>query len=53
MPARRELTMRQLRQMLWLNHKGVSARDCTHGWRARSTIPAAPRRECITGFGRL
>ena len=27
MPARRELTMRQLRQMLRLHHDGVSARQ--------------------------
>jgi hypothetical protein len=27
MPARRELTMRQLRQMLRLHHDGVSARE--------------------------
>jgi hypothetical protein len=27
MPARRELTMRQLRQMLRLHHEGVSARE--------------------------
>ena len=39
MPARRELTMRQLRQMLRLHHDGVSAREIgrTLGV-ARSTI---------------
>jgi len=39
MPARRELTMRQLRQMLRLHHEGVSAREIgrTLGV-ARSTI---------------
>jgi transposase-like protein len=39
MPARRELTMRQLRQMLRLAHEGVSAREIgrTLGV-ARSTV---------------
>ena len=39
MPAKRELTMRQLRQMLRLHHDGVSAREIgrTLGV-ARSTI---------------
>ena len=39
MPAKRELTMRQIRQMLRLHHDGVSAREIgrTLGL-ARSTI---------------
>ncbi len=39
MPARRELTMRQIRQMLRLAHEGVSAREIgrTLGI-ARSTV---------------
>jgi transposase len=39
MPARRELTMRQLRQMLRLHHEGVSAREIARRLAvARSTI---------------
>ena len=45
MPARRELTMRQLRQMLRLARDGVSAREIgrTLGV-ARSTV-----QECVAG----
>ncbi len=39
MPAKRELTMRQLRQMLWLHHDGVSTHEIGHMLSvARSTI---------------
>ena len=50
MPARRELTMRQLRQMLRLHHDGVSAREIgrTLGV-ARSTIQDNLGRAAETG----
>ena len=39
MPAKRELTMRQLRQMLRLHHDGLGAREIGHRLGvARSTI---------------
>ena len=39
MPAKRELTMRQLRQMLRLHHEGVSLRQIGHRLgAARSTV---------------
>ena len=52
MPARRELTMRQLRQMLRLHHDGVSARQIgrTLGV-ARSTIQDNLERARVTGIG--
>jgi IS30 family transposase len=44
MPARRELTMRQLRQMLRLHHDGVSAREIARTLGvARTTIQDPPR----------
>jgi transposase len=51
MPARRELTMRQLRQMLRLHHDGVSAREI--GRRlglARSTIQDNLKRAAAVGL---
>ena len=52
MPARRELTMRQLRQMLRLHHDGVSAREIgrTLGV-ARSTIQDNLGRARAVGIG--
>ena len=52
MPARRELTMRQLRQMLRLHHDGVSAREIgrTLG-AARSTIQDNFERARPVGLG--
>src|SRR5467141_3276382 len=52
MPARRELTMRQLRQMLRLHHDGVSAREIgrTLGV-ARSTIQDNLERARTAGIG--
>jgi transposase len=52
MPARRELTMRQLRQMLRLHHDGVSAREIgrTLGV-ARSTIQDNLERARAAGIG--
>src|SRR3984893_2865072 len=52
MPARRELTMRQLRQMLRLHHDGVSAREIgrTLG-AARSTIQDNLERARAAGIG--
>jgi hypothetical protein len=51
MPAKRELTMRQLRQMLRLVHDGVSAREigCRLGV-ARSTIQDNLKRAAATGL---
>ena len=51
MPARRELTMRQLRQMLRLHHDGVSAREIgrTLGV-ARSTIQDNLKRTQAAGL---
>ncbi len=50
MPARRELTMRQLRQMLRLHHDGVSAREIgrTLGVNSTPTLVLASG-ERITG----
>ena len=51
MPAMRELTMRQLRQMLRLHHDGVSAREI--GRRlglARSTIQDNLKRAAAVGL---
>ena len=52
MPARRELTMRQLRQMLRLHHDGGSAREIgrTLGV-ARSTIQDNLERARVAGIG--
>ena len=52
MPAKRELTMRQLRYMLRLHHDGVSAREIgrTLGV-ARSTIQDNLRRAQANGIG--
>jgi transposase-like protein len=52
MPAKRELTMRQLRQMLRLHHEGVSAREIgrTLGV-ARSTIQDNLKRAEQAGLG--
>ena len=52
MPAKRELTMRQLRQMLRLHHDGVSAREIgrTLGV-ARSTIQDNLERARVAGIG--
>jgi len=52
MPGRRELTMRQLRQMLRLHHDGVSAREIgrTLGV-ARSTIQDNLERARVAGIG--
>jgi len=52
MPARRELTMRQLRQMLRMHHDGVSAREIgrTLGV-ARSTIQDNLERARVAGIG--
>ena len=52
MPAKRELTMRQLRQMLRLHHDGVSAREIgrTLGV-ARSTIQDNLGRAQAAGIG--
>jgi DNA-binding transcriptional regulator LsrR (DeoR family) len=52
MPAKRELTMRQLRYMLRLHHDGVSAREIgrTLGV-ARSTIQDSLRRAQASGIG--
>jgi transposase len=51
MPARRELTMRQLRQLLRLHHDGVSARKmaCELGM-ARSTIRDNLKRAAAAGL---
>ena len=51
MPARRELTMRQLRQMLRLHHEGVGAREIgrTLGV-ARSTIQDNLKRASAAGL---
>jgi IS30 family transposase len=51
MPAKRELTMRQLRYMLRLHHDGVSAREIgrTLGV-ARSTIQDNLRRAQASGI---
>jgi IS30 family transposase len=51
MPARRELTMRQLRQLLRLHHDGVSARKmaCELGV-ARSTIRDNLKRAAAAGL---
>jgi transposase len=51
MPARRELTMRQLRQLLRLHHDGVSARKiaCELGV-ARSTIRDNLKRAAVAGL---
>ena len=51
MPARRELTMRQLRQLLRLHHDGVSARKmaCELGV-ARSTIRDNLKRAVAAGL---
>ena len=53
MPARRELTMRQLRQMLRLHHDGASAREIgrTLGV-ARGTIQDNLARARAAGIGR-
>ena len=52
MPAKRELTMRQIRQMLRLHHDGVSAREIgrTLGL-ARSTIQDNLQRAEKAGIG--
>jgi IS30 family transposase len=52
MPARRELTMRQIRQMLRLAHEGVSAREIgrTLGI-ARSTVQDNLGRASAAGLG--
>jgi transposase len=52
MPARRELTMRQLRQMLRLHHGGVSAREIARTLGvARSTIQDNLARARAAGIG--
>ena len=52
MPARRELTMRQLRQMLRLHHDGVSAREIARTLGvARSTIQDNLGRARAAGIG--
>jgi transposase len=52
MPARRELTMRQLRQMLRLQHDGVSAREIARTLGvARSTIQDNIARAHAAGIG--
>jgi transposase len=52
MPARRELTMRQLRQMLRLHHDGVSAREIARTLGvARSTIQDNIARAHAAGIG--
>jgi hypothetical protein len=52
MPARRELTMRQLRQMLRLHHDGVSAREIARTLGvARSTIQDNLARARTAGIG--
>jgi IS30 family transposase len=51
MPARRELTMRQLRQMLRLHHDGVSAREIGRALgAARSTIQDNLKRAAAAGL---
>jgi hypothetical protein len=51
MPAKRELTTRQIRQMLWLARDGVSAREIgrTLGV-ARSTIQDYLKRAAVAGL---
>ena len=52
MPAKRELTMRQLRYMLRLHHDGVSARAIGRALGvARSTIQDNLRRAQASGIG--
>jgi hypothetical protein len=52
MPARRELTMRQLRQMLRLHHDGVSARESARTLGvARTTIQDNLARARAAGLG--
>jgi IS30 family transposase len=52
MPARRELTMRQLRQMLRLHHDGVSAREIARTLGvARTTIQDNLARARAAGVG--
>ena len=52
MPAKRELTMRQLRQMLRLHHDGVSAREIGRTLRvARSTVQDNLARARTAGMG--
>jgi transposase len=52
MPARRELTMRQLRQMLRMHHDGVSAREIARTLGvARSTIQDNLARARTAGIG--
>ena len=51
MPARRELTMRQIRQMLRLARDGVSAREIGRTLRiARSTVRDNLRRAAAAGI---
>jgi transposase len=51
MPAKRELTMRQIRELLRLSHEGCSVRDmaCRYGV-ARSTIQDNLKRAKNAGF---
>ena len=52
MPARRELTMRQIRQMLRLAHDGVSAREIGHRLGvARTTVQDNLKRAAAAGLG--
>jgi IS30 family transposase len=52
MPAKRELTMRQLRQMLRLHHEGLGAREIGRGLGvARSTIQDNLKRAQAAGLG--
>ena len=52
MPAKRELTMRQIRQMLRLHHDGVSAREIGRALGvARSTIQDNLKRAEKAGIG--
>jgi hypothetical protein len=51
MPAKRDLTMRQLRHMLRLRHDGVSARDWADAGVAGRTIQDNLRRAPANGFG--
>jgi len=51
MPARRELTMRQLRQMLRLHHDGVAAREIGRALSvARSTVQDNLKRAAVAGL---
>src|SRR3974377_215710 len=51
MPAKRELTMRQLRHLLRLHHEGVSAREIGRRLRvARSTIQDNLKRVAAAGL---